>query len=1841
MKPKRKFSILASLFLVFSLILVDKEQSSEKSVAESKEPTAFCLGIANDSNNNVLENSSITKTVDLYRVLLKYDCNLGDAANSTNVVSSTGAGISINGKKLSEIEYAVVDYAHGSTYLQIKIPKAYEDSLTGDIYLEVASGTIFENKVLDSAKFVLDGNKWKKITSVDFVEVRWNNMDYDFYGGKKGVLLNFSKNLSNSNGEINGGLKEQNFVSTVGEHIYLGENKLSSLPGGLVSYYAQSFMFIYAENMSAYRSLKIDEGTLFVDVCLPEVNLYFDSGAWGLNQKTFNQAIFDKISWNNMDYDFYGGKKGILLAFKSNLSNDANEANGKIKDNNLAAVVGDKILVGGHKLSTLPGALVSYFHTINIFIYADGLAGYRTIEIEEGTKFLDSTLPEIKLYFNADDEWGFDSVEATEIVFDKIEWNNTDYQYYGNKNGVLLSFKTNLSKVNSEANDGKLKNFNYASTIGEKIIVGGHKLSTLPGALVSYYQSVNLFIYADYLPSYRSIKIEAGTVFLDSILPEINLYFDSQNLWNFTKNVPTPVNFTGIVWNNIGYEFYNQMNGVLLSFSGNLSKYINESEGRIQSANFASSLGENIYLGEKQLSSIEGAFVSYHSNNLLFIYAPNMISNKTLTIEQCVFIDTVLPDVILYSSGSSWSSEYIAYHEQANCLGVANDENNNILEPGSATRPARYRVLLRYDRNFGPSPTTTNVASIVGQGILLNNVKLSDIPGSVVDYAHGTVYLDIKIPKDYLDSLSGDIVLEIIKGTVFENHSLDYIKFVLRGGQWVIYKEPTNSYFSSVLWNNTSNEIYNHKKGLLLSFSDNISDVPNEINGSMQTTNLVNEEIGNKIKFDGVALKNIANAEVSYFGGRFLWIYVPNITSYKNLTIESFTFIATIFSETHLHLFDDMWAESFSIKHIINGVQKIEYYKKRDSISLNEKFYQTMFEGSDLTVKLINFKVDGHVYKNDESLSINSDTIVEASLVGFETTKGASIKLTNPSSMRFETKILKEHFDYLSSTFGINNIEFGTYVVPSSLLEGISFSNFINDSNNVEGRDYFKITSSSFDNQTSAESDGFYKYFGVMNSISSNNYGTEYIGVGYLKITDNSEVCNIYGANDSERTSRSIYEVAKRAYDKYETGSNEKNMLNSFLDGAVSIVSDENGLKIENLVNGFETKYSLNFDASKNEYSIVGNNELNNVYINGKKIDERTNLIVNIKNRLYKVTDFNIDKNGGSSLAKFKISEVSKALDMVDFAVEIPSNRDMRILQLTDTQIIDSSQMRKNDRLGEGAIELYSRKNIDKNCFNHIRELVEQENPDLILFTGDIVYGEFDDSGEIWTMMVNFMESLNVPWAPIFGNHDNETNRGVNWQCEQLENAHNCLFKQNNLTGNGNYSIGLIDENGKINRVIYMLDSNGCLRGPTIENDQTNWMKSVSNSIEQAYGEKIPAFVCLHIPTQDFMDAYMNKYGYERNDNFSLNENGLDGDFGSKKENMSYIPASYESTFKLCNVDGVFAGHDHVNNFSILYNGIRYTYGTKTGTYDYYNKDSLGGTLILLKSKKTFEVSHIFVSEDGVSKDLSNLTKVTIMSDLHNDTQNYGGFHCLETKEKFEKIMEETKDSDFYINLGDTVNSCVNNLNNYYEMISLMKHYGLNVYNSQGTGYEEGNKMMYNLLGNHEVAYNEKSDFKDYIPYEDGIGSAGVFINSDMLFVSVDALFDRNGFDDPEHILPCTEFTIPDAEINYLKQQVSNNMNNSIKGIVWISHVALQDIDATSKNKLLSYLKSYELPMTVFEGHTHIENYSTLTDSSTGKVYCEVYTLPAVVLEDNYKYYNVYFENGKVKFIDKKNGAIK
>ncbi|MBR2320802.1 MAG: metallophosphoesterase, partial [Clostridia bacterium] len=309
--------------------------------------------------------------------------------------------------------------------------------------------------------------------------------------------------------------------------------------------------------------------------------------------------------------------------------------------------------------------------------------------------------------------------------------------------------------------------------------------------------------------------------------------------------------------------------------------------------------------------------------------------------------------------------------------------------------------------------------------------------------------------------------------------------------------------------------------------------------------------------------------------------------------------------------------------------------------------------------------------------------------------------------------------------------------------------------------------------------------------------------------------------------------------------------------------------------------------------------------------------------------------------------------DLVDFVVEVESGKDPVVLQLSDTQVVWYGDTAENQ------------------CYRYIREVVEETQPDLIILTGDVVYGRFDPTGSLLTSLINFMEGFDIPWAPVFGNHDNESLMGVDWQCAQLEAAENCLFKQGDITGNGNYSVG-IEQDGELLRVFYMMDSNGC-GSPMIDqngnatipepgtnevrtsagfsSDQVMWFTREIERIH-ALDEDVKISFAFHIQPLIFKTAFEKYDEYNgllvdgsnselKNPlNLDTMETADDTDFG-------YLGRIAKGPWDVGNVvfnkmktlgtDSIFVGHEHCNSASIVYEGVRFQYGQKSSTYDRFN----------------------------------------------------------------------------------------------------------------------------------------------------------------------------------------------------------------------------------------------------------------------------------------------------------------
>ncbi len=338
----------------------------------------------------------------------------------------------------------------------------------------------------------------------------------------------------------------------------------------------------------------------------------------------------------------------------------------------------------------------------------------------------------------------------------------------------------------------------------------------------------------------------------------------------------------------------------------------------------------------------------------------------------------------------------------------------------------------------------------------------------------------------------------------------------------------------------------------------------------------------------------------------------------------------------------------------------------------------------------------------------------------------------------------------------------------------------------------------------------------------------------------------------------------------------------------------------------------------------------------------------------------------------------------LDFVLDFDTDRKIKVLQISDPQVIVREEVAE-----------YKASNKDNMLYNELKTLVETEKPDLILIVGDIIFGRYDTDGTLLNEIIAAMDGFKIPWAPIYGNHDNESAMGVTWQCNRFMESKYCLFnRRHDIGGNGNYTIGIAVQ-GELQRTIFMMDTNGCsyANRPEAEavtasfvlhDEQIAWYRTTAARMKQFAGADVPSFLCTHVAPGEVAAAY-TKEGYQEKTDIDLAgatgfhmynvgeivqdgtkwtyEKDEKGNFGFKNSTTTTSGSLNEFILpylKEAGTDGTFSGHVHLTSLSVEWEGIRWTLGLKTGLYD-GNPNETGGTVILL-DKKEFDVNHSIIN---------------------------------------------------------------------------------------------------------------------------------------------------------------------------------------------------------------------------------------------------------------------------------------
>lgn len=316
----------------------------------------------------------------------------------------------------------------------------------------------------------------------------------------------------------------------------------------------------------------------------------------------------------------------------------------------------------------------------------------------------------------------------------------------------------------------------------------------------------------------------------------------------------------------------------------------------------------------------------------------------------------------------------------------------------------------------------------------------------------------------------------------------------------------------------------------------------------------------------------------------------------------------------------------------------------------------------------------------------------------------------------------------------------------------------------------------------------------------------------------------------------------------------------------------------------------------------------------------------------------------------------------------VSSTEDFKILHLTDIHLGGS---------------LYSFRK-DLKALKAVYAEIEYTQPDLVIVTGDLTFPlgimslSLNNAAPVGQFAA-FMRNVDIPWAFTYGNHDTENLATLSegdldelYKSLSYKTSRNLLYPyvQPEITGRNNQLIEIRNGDGTLNQAIFLIDSNaytneGLNAYDYIRDDQVEWYEQEIKRLQNEEGRPISSMVFFHIPLQQYRTAY------------ELYEQGSDEVtyyFGENNEKMidkvccsDYPSKLFDSMLELGSTKAAFCGHDHYNNMSLEYKGIRLTYGM---SIDYlampgieHDTSQRGAELITLHSDGTWDIRQIPLEE--------------------------------------------------------------------------------------------------------------------------------------------------------------------------------------------------------------------------------------------------------------------------------------
>ncbi|WP_213182168.1 metallophosphoesterase family protein [Desulfosarcina cetonica] len=335
-----------------------------------------------------------------------------------------------------------------------------------------------------------------------------------------------------------------------------------------------------------------------------------------------------------------------------------------------------------------------------------------------------------------------------------------------------------------------------------------------------------------------------------------------------------------------------------------------------------------------------------------------------------------------------------------------------------------------------------------------------------------------------------------------------------------------------------------------------------------------------------------------------------------------------------------------------------------------------------------------------------------------------------------------------------------------------------------------------------------------------------------------------------------------------------------------------------------------------------------------------------------------------AALCIASIGSVAQAGHMGKFHLRFNDDRSFKIVQFTDTQDDEDTDPR--------TVQL-------------IEAVLDDQTPDLVVFTGDNVTGGCDTPDDVMVAINNIVQPVDerhIPWLVTFGNHDEDhTEKTGLDEAAMLKIYMSYPYNINqwgprNVEGTGNmytliygsrgmrpvFNIWALDSGRYAPDEIAGQSLDGYPGWDWIKHSQIIWYVETSKFLEKRMHAKVPGLMFFHIPLQEFATMW------EMQDRHAV--------VGEKNEDVCPGPFNsgfYAAMLERGDVKGVFVGHDHVNNYVGNYYGIYLGYSANTGFGTYGlsgdERDRLRGARVFELNEddpENFSTHMVYATDYGI-----------------------------------------------------------------------------------------------------------------------------------------------------------------------------------------------------------------------------------------------------------------------------------